>query len=231
MKPASAATCYDACIFDIDGTLLHCADAVHYSAFCKTLTTLAGRSLNLDGVTTHGNTDIGILRDALRLAGVPEKQWRPRIAEIRDTMAREVSTHADEFCVTALPAAGELLNRLRAQGVLLGVASGNLEAIGQMKLSRCNLLDYFDFFAFSDAYENRTAVFQSAVRMVHERLGSHAQICVFGDTPQDVRAARANGLDVVAVATGIYSFEQLQAEDPDQCLHSLAEWQTALHYN
>ena len=38
---------YDAYLFDIDGTLLNCTDAVHYFAFCDTLTMLARRPLNL----------------------------------------------------------------------------------------------------------------------------------------------------------------------------------------
>ena len=70
---------FDAYLFDVDGTLLDCRDAVHYFAFCETLKSLSGRELNLDGVTAHGNTDIGILRDALALAGVPESDWRPRL--------------------------------------------------------------------------------------------------------------------------------------------------------
>jgi FMN phosphatase YigB (HAD superfamily) len=49
---------YDAYLFDIDGTLLTCHDAVHYFAFCEALTALAGRELNLDGVVAHGNTDV-----------------------------------------------------------------------------------------------------------------------------------------------------------------------------
>ena len=57
---------YDVYLFDIDGTLLECRDAVHYFAFCAVLDSLAGRPLTLEGVTAHGNTDIGILRDALQ---------------------------------------------------------------------------------------------------------------------------------------------------------------------
>ena len=59
---------FDAYLFDIDGTLINCKDAVHYFAFCAALKSLSGRNLNLDGVTAHGNTDVGILRDALMLA-------------------------------------------------------------------------------------------------------------------------------------------------------------------
>jgi phosphoglycolate phosphatase len=36
--------------------------------------------------------------------------------------------------------------------------------------------------------------------------GRGASICVVGDTPRDIEAARANFLSVIAVATGKYSF-------------------------
>ncbi len=214
---------YDAYLFDIDGTLLNCSDAVHYFAFCEVLGSLAGRPLNLDGVVAHGNTDIGILRDALQLAGVSEEQWRPRLNETRARMGRFVEERAADLCVTVLPAVVTVLDHLRARGAVLGVATGNLEQIGRLKLARCGLLERFDFGGFSDLYEFRCDVFRGAVDKVPALAGAAARICVFGDTPDDVRAARANRLDVIAVATGIYSYEQLQAEKPDRCLHSLEE--------
>jgi phosphoglycolate phosphatase-like HAD superfamily hydrolase len=54
-------------------------------------------------------------------------------------------------------------------------------------------------------------------------LVEDARVCVVGDTPEDIRAARAQGLDVIAVATGIFSYEALLAENPDWCLCSLQD--------
>ena len=214
---------YDAYLFDIDGTLLHCADAVHYFAFCDAVSRLSGRPGNLDGVTAHGNTDVGILRDALQLAGIPDERWRPRLQEIRAEMCRFVADRAADLCVAVLPSVHRVLHHLRARGAVLGVATGNLEEIGRLKLGRCGLLDLFDFGGYSDAFEFRTDVFRGALEKARELAGTDAQVCVVGDTPEDVRSAKANQLDVIAVATGIYSFEQLQLEDPDRCVHSLAD--------
>ena len=44
---------YDAYLFDIDGTLLHCRDAVHYFAFCNALERVAGRRMTLEGVVAN----------------------------------------------------------------------------------------------------------------------------------------------------------------------------------
>jgi phosphoglycolate phosphatase-like HAD superfamily hydrolase len=52
--------------------------------------------------------------------------------------------------------------------------------------------------------------------------GASARICVVGDTPRDIEAARANLLPVIAVATGRYSFDELLKYEPEVCTTSLA---------
>ena len=214
---------YDAYLFDIDGTLLNCTDAVHYFAFCDTLTSIAGRPLNLDGVVAHGNTDIGILRDALALAHVPDEQWRPRLQQMREAMCSHVERNKADLRAEALPLAHEVLQHLHARGAVLGVATGNLETIGRLKLEHCGLLNYFDFGGYSDAHEYRKDVFAAALDRARAIAGQAAEVCVVGDTPADVSAARANGLDVIAVATGVYNVEQLTAERPSLCIRSFAD--------
>jgi phosphoglycolate phosphatase len=214
---------YDVYLFDIDGTLLECKDAVHYFAFCAVLETLAGRPLTLEGVVAHGNTDIGILRDALRLADVPDAMWRQQLPAIIEDLCGRVAAHKSEMDVIALPGVTAVLKHLRDRGALLGVATGNLQAIGKLKLEQCGLLPYFAFGGFSDEHEHRRDVFRGALQMAAEIAGPSAAVCVVGDTPADIQAARWNGIDVIAVATGVYTFETLAAERPDLCLRSLAD--------
>jgi phosphoglycolate phosphatase len=214
---------YDAYLFDIDGTLLNCRDAVHYHAFLATLKMLSGRALDLAEVTTHGNTDIGILRDALARAGVAEGAWRPRIHDACNTMCAYAEQHREDLSPAAMPGTHRLLQHLRRRGALLAVATGNLERIGRLKLGRCGLLRYFQIGAFSDGFESREEVFRHALNAVHARSGSAAAVCAVGDTPSDIRAARACGIDVIAVATGAHLREQLVAEGPNLCLSSLLQ--------
>lgn len=213
---------YDTYLFDIDGTLLHCEDAVHYFGFCEALTTIAGRPLNLDGVVTQGNVDIGILRDAFALAQIPEAAWRPHLAEIRDALCSYVEAHASELRITVFPGVPQTLLSLRARGATIGVATGNLERIGWAKLRHCGLQPYFHFGGFSDLYETRAQVFAGALSQA-TALKPSAKVCVLGDTPADVLAARANGLDVIAVATGTHSYQVLQATRPDRLIRSFEE--------
>jgi phosphoglycolate phosphatase len=214
---------YDAYLFDIDGTMITSDDAVHYFAFCDALEMLSGRPLNLDGVIAHGNTDVGILRDALALAGVAESIWRPRRDEACAAMGRFVAERRSELRVRVLPGVRGLLEHLRERGAVLGVATGNLATIGRLKLESVGLLAFFRAGSYSDALETRSAVFRRALASVREVAGVEAAVCVLGDTPEDVRAARANGLEVIAVATGIYSFEELAAERPHACCRELTD--------
>ncbi len=214
---------FDAYLFDIDGTLLNCSDAVHYFAFCNTLEKVAGRPMTLEGVTAHGNTDVGILRDAFARAGIADSSWRPRLPEIRDAMCRFVETRQSDVSVTLMPQVHDILQHLARRGATLGVATGNLERIGKLKLERAGLLEYFTFAAWSDPFEYRVDVIASAISRARALAGQRASICVIGDTPADVQAARHNGLPVIAVATGIHPVEELQRARPDLCIHSFAD--------
>ncbi|MBS1815939.1 MAG: HAD family hydrolase [Acidobacteria bacterium] len=214
---------FDAYLFDIDGTLIHCTDAVHYFAFCDVLSSTAGHALNLDGVTAHGNTDIGILRDAFAHAGVAEDIWRPQLPQLLERMCGFVDEKRDELCTTVLPQVKEVLLHLRERGAKLGVATGNLERIGKRKLQTAGLIQMFDFGGWSDSFESREDVFRAALNRAHSLTSPEAAILVIGDTPADVKAAKRNQLPIMAVATGIYSFEELSGCDPNVCVRSFQD--------
>lgn len=214
---------YDAYLIDIDGTLLNCRGPVHYHAFLDALQLLAGRPLDLSGVTAHGNTDVGILRDALVASGIAEELWNARLAEACERMAGFVMARSTELDPQLLPGAIQMLQSLRDRGAVLAVATGNLESIGRIKLERGALLEYFTVGVFSDGCEFREEVFRRGTSLVRAIIGREAAICAIGDTPADIRAARACGIDVIAVATGVHSQAELDREAPDLCLSSMLE--------
>ena len=212
---------YDAYLFDIDGTLLHCRDAVHYFGFCHALTTFAGRPVDILGLPVQGKIDPGILREAFARVGVPESEWRPRMSDILDEMAKHVEAHAGDFQIDILPGVPGVLQHLRAKGAKLGTGTGNLERIGWAKLQACGLREFFDFGGFSNGYEQRGAMIAGAAGTARGLTRPDAAILVLGDTPGDIEAARFAGLEVLAVATGIFAAEQLQ--QADHLVQTLAE--------
>ena len=212
---------YDAYLFDIDGTLLHCKDAVHYFAFSAVLTEVTGHPVNLDGLPVQGKVDPGILRDAFARAGVAEAIWRPRLPQILEAMARHVEANAGGFQIEIKPGVHEVLSHLRDRGALLGLGTGNLERIAWAKLTACGLRDYFSFGGFSNEYEHRGPMIVAAVSEARRRTQADVSVLVVGDTPGDVHAAREAGVEVLAVATGIFSSADLQ--HADRVIGSLTE--------
>ena len=80
----------------------------------------------------------------------------------------------------------------REKGALLGVATGNLEAIGWIKIEQAGLREWFRFGGFSDHFPMRPELIGQAARKARELAGSGCTVCVVGDTPRDIEAARAN---------------------------------------
>lgn len=218
IQPGFDWTAFDCYLFDIDGTLLNSRDAVHYHAFHRAVQTVFGLDFRLDGVPVHGNTDVGILRAYFEQAGMPEDQWRSGLPQALEFMSAEVERNAKHLCPEICPGIRDLLQRFAERRKLLGVASGNLEGVGWAKLEACGLRRYFSFGAFSGTLEKRDDVIAHGINQARGLRGAHSTVCVVGDTPADIRSAHANGIPAIAVATGIYGFDELVACKPEMCV-------------
>jgi phosphoglycolate phosphatase-like HAD superfamily hydrolase len=214
---------FDAYLFDIDGTLANTHGGVHFNSFHKALREIYGCEGRIDPVPVHGNTDIGILRAALAYHAKMPGDFEARLPAARDLMCAEVARNADGLDVQLCPAITELLDLLHREGKLLGVVTGNLEQIGWRKLERGGLRHFFDFGSFSDTRELREDIFSRGVELARQLRGPSTSVCFIGDTPNDIRAAAHLGMPVIAVATGIYSCEQLLPENPTWCVSSCQE--------
>ena len=213
----------DAYLFDIDGTLLRSRDRVHQESFTSTVRKVTGIEVTLSGVVLQGNTDTAILREACELAGIPADVLEPQVAAILEGMCHNVAGRRQELDLILMPGVTDTLRHLSSRGALLGVATGNLEAIGWIKIERAGLREWFHFGGFSDKFPDRSKLVGAAAKKARELAESSAKICVVGDTPRDIAAAHDNGLPVIAVATGHSSFDALLAHRPEACTTSLAD--------
>jgi phosphoglycolate phosphatase len=213
----------DAYLFDIDGTLLRSRDRVHYESVAIGVRRATGVEVTLVGVPIHGNTDTGILREACRQAGISDDAVEAQVAAIRAAMCASVEERRTELDPILMPGVTETLKHLAERGAVLGVATGNLEAIGWIKIEAAGLREWFRFGGFSDHYPDRAELIAQAAEKARELAGSQAKVCVVGDTPRDIAAAHANGLAVIAVATGHYGFDPLLEHRPEVCATSLAD--------
>jgi len=223
IEPGFAWDRQDAYLFDIDGTLLRDPDRIHMNSFASSIERVTGIAVTLDGVAIHGSTDTAILSEACRRAGIPAEVLEPQVEAILEAMRQTVNERRGEMNLRMMPGVIDTLAHLAKKGALLGVATGNLEMIGWIKIEEAGLREWFRFGGFSDHFPIRSELVADAARKARELAGADARICVVGDTPRDIEAARANQLPVIAVATGNFSFDALLEGRPEVCASSLAD--------
>ncbi len=213
----------DAYLFDIDGTLLRSRDRVHMDSLPASVRKVLGIEVSLEGVSLAGNTDTSILREACALAGVPSEVLEPQMAAILEGMCANVAGRRHELQPILMPGVEDTLKYLAGRGATLGVATGNLEMIGWIKVERAGLREWFRFGGFSDHFPLRSDLIGNAAIKARELTSAQATVCVVGDTPRDIEAAHANNLPVIAVATGHFSFDELMEHKPEVCTTTLAD--------
>lgn len=208
-------------LFDIDGTLLTCGGAGRLS-MQRAFGDVVGRTDVLD-FPFGGMTDRAIARAGLTLAGrsADDEAIDLLLASYLGHLEHEVP-RAERYRI--LDGVLGVLDLLEPHArVAVGLGTGNVEAGARIKLARAALWHRFAFGGFGSDSEDRAELLACGARRGATRLGvaAEARVIVIGDTPRDVAAARAIGAEVIAVATGSYTSEQLVPHAPDLLVERL----------
>jgi len=109
---------------------------------------------------------------------------------------------------------------------LIGLLTGNIRLGAEIKLRYAGLWDVFVTGGFADDSEERDKIAAVAKerggRLLNENLDGN-QVVVIGDTPLDIRCARAIEANVLAVATGMVPLEELESHKPEWAVKDLGE--------
>ncbi len=143
-------------------------------------------------------------------------------AEVDDELARMFKAHAAARPVAAADLHA-LLGGLRSRGLLLGIATMDSEALAHETVRVLGIGDYFDFICgYDSGFGHKPDV--GMVRAFCASTGlSAARIAVVGDTPHDLKMARAAGVGlVIGVLTGASPADWL-AGLADHVLSSVGE--------
>jgi phosphoglycolate phosphatase-like HAD superfamily hydrolase len=213
-----------ACLFDIDGTLISSGGAGK-AALEKALATEFGIDHLIEKLQLSGRTDRAITLDLFRLHALEETadNWRRLLDAYLRHLPGCLATHTGRV----LPGIVELLQVLHPrEDVVLGLLTGNIREGAKVKLGHFGLADYFALGGFGDHHLDRNDVAREALAELRQQFQDRIrpeEVWVIGDTPLDIRCARAIGARVAAVCTGWHPREELAPHRPDLLLDDLSD--------
>ncbi len=220
-------------LLDVDGTLIEPRGAGRV-ALRSAMLEVYGQTGPIDDHDFRGKTDPWIVRDLLRYCGWANEEIDARLHEIWEPYLRHLDDALEAVPTRPTPCRGvpELLGRLSADARYeLALLTGNVEEGATRKLLAAGISHRFDVGAFGSDSECRADLPPIAVARAARRTGLSLRVedaIVVGDTPEDVRCARANGSRVLAVATGGFSADDLRSHDPDGVLDDLSDSDSVL---
>ena len=212
-------------LFDIDGTLLHSGGA-GVKAFARAFASEFGVSDGVERLKFAGRTDVSLVREFFtnhKIEASPENFQR---------FFKSYLSWLEKIIIEceggACPGVLEFYQALEnlPEPPLLGLLTGNIRQGARIKLQHYKLWDKFPFGAFADDHEERDHIAAIARERGGELAGRSLngdEILVIGDTPLDIRCARAIQARALAVATGSFTVEELSQHKPDWVVPDLSK--------
>lgn len=217
-------------LFDIDATLIT-TSGVGIRAMTDAGRELYGDGFRVDGIEFAGRLDPLIIFDMFRASGVtagPDAFVKFRAAYERHLRQRIVSP---DTTARALPGVHQLLDALAPlPHVTMGLLTGNFAETGSIKLRACGIEpDRFPVQVWGDessssppTREDLPGVALARYEKTFQRALTGEQAVVIGDTPHDIRCAKAHGCRSLAVATGSFTVDALGHHAPDRVVNDLS---------
>ena len=204
-------------LFDIDGTLVRRAGPHHREALVEAARRVTGLETTTDNVPVVGMLDGDILTQMLANAGATRALIRRHMPSMIEHAQRIYVRRCPDLRAKVCPGARMLLYRLSRRGITTGLVTGNLTRIGWKKMERAGLRQYLQFGAFAELARDRAGLVRIAVRQARKEgwIDVGSPIALIGDHPNDINAAKANGVRSIAVATGLVGADELAGHSPD----------------
>jgi phosphoglycolate phosphatase len=217
-------------LFDIDGTLVRRTGPYHRQALVGAVRDVAGVETSTEGIPVHGMLDPDILNLMMSAAGIDSGQAAGLMPRILARAQEIYEDTAPDLRHCACPGAAKILDEFTRAGAVLALVTGNLTRIGWQKLRRAGLDGYFRFGAFGEMAPTRGALARLAIERARREhlIDAESPIALIGDAPQDVQAARENGIVSIAVRTGVTPPADLESAAPDLMFDDLTQLNPAL---
>lgn len=219
-------------LWDVDGTLVHTAGigaAVFDSAFEQVLGSVPESRIRLSG-----KTDPQIALEYLELMAIDDPHGQ--VPAVLQAVEAEVAAAAKELAARGrvLPGVPDVLERLAStDGVVQTLLTGNTMANAAVKVTAFGLEKWLDLEvgAYGSDHSDRRQLVPIARERARRMLGVDAgpgDVWVVGDTANDLACARAGGARCLLVATGGWSFDDLEPLHADALLPDLSDADAAV---
>ncbi len=213
-------------LFDIDGTLIR-SNGAGRETLQFALNEVFGTAGPLDDYKFSGKTDPRIILDLMTAAGFATKDVEKKTPSVYELMAQKAQEIFPKSNMSVCEGVVELLDVLHEkETAVVGLLTGNAQLTAPLKLSYSGLDPaQFSIGAYgSDALDRNELPFIGMARA--EKLTGHPfsgeNTVIIGDTPADIRCARAGRATAVAVASGWHSDATLAKYKPDYLFHNLS---------
>jgi phosphoglycolate phosphatase-like HAD superfamily hydrolase len=214
-------------LWDIDGTLIY-SGGVAGEAMRAAMQRVYGRASTEARHSYAGKTDRQIILETFAERGHDELM--ETLDHFTATYIEELSGRNEDFLARCrvLEGVDAALERLMTADVIQSVLTGNLKPIARIKLDLMGLTRFFDLEsgAYGSDHHRRAELAPLAAARAQQRYGrafAGADVVVIGDTPNDIDCGRAAGARTIAVATGPFPVELLQAHGADVTLPDLID--------
>ena len=219
-------------LFDIDGTLIR-TNGAGRETIRFALEELFGAAGPVETYKFSGKTDPRIIIDLMTAVGIPREEVEAKLTAVYELMAQkgqEIFAQRGMRPCTGVP---DLLAALKERDdVVLGLLTGNSQITAPIKLYAAGIdPDQFIVGAYGSDAMNRNELPQIGMARAKQLTGhsfNGKNTVIIGDTPADIRCARAGKAKAVVVASGWHTAEALAQYQPDHLFDNLSDTEEVL---
>jgi pyrophosphatase PpaX len=208
---------YQAVVFDLDGTVVDSVELIILS-FQHAIREVLGREISRE--------------ESIAWVGRPLHEqmvlFSPEHADELVQVYREWNHREHDRMLKLYDGILQLLDSLNHAGVKIGLVTSKSRFTTQMAFDLTGIEAYFDASVCSDESTGNKPS-PDPIFTCLEQLGVEpAEAAYVGDSPADMQAAHAAGVEAIAVTWGVFGVAALEAEKPDLLVHTIAELQEVL---
>lgn len=206
-------------IFDIDGTLTSTNELIFASFNHITEKYLGKRYSSDEIVSLFGPTEDQILMEMCGDNYLHAKK------DYYDFYAH------NHHMADLYPGIIDILANLKNNSILLSIYTGKGREAAVITLKKLEIYDYFDLIITGDDVKNHKPSAEGIELFINNFNLDKDHVLMIGDSPADVKAARAAGVKIVSVLWDSYAKEKVLQLKSDFVFHSVEELKKFLEGN